>query len=204
MQYKIWIITISCAVIISILMAFWQIEVGVMSERNYPLLISNEMNLTIINILILLSFSLVLQFPRILSGDIEFVENFDKIDRMKETVARTTSYTSLNPELWRFIHGSSSFSKFTRDEILIKELAKHSSEIYSKITIYELSVIQNFDEYTVVNELYTLSQILKVNSTILELFFKVYCNYSWSKYTKLIRVLRAEYLIYNDFLLRND
>ena len=83
-------------------------------------------------------------------------------------------------------------------------MEKHSSEIYQKITIYEFSVIQNLGDYPLDNELYALSQKLKVNSAILELFFKVYCNYSWSKYTKLLRVLRAEYLISNDFLLKND
>lgn len=202
-QFKIWVITISCVQIIAILMAFWQIEVDVI-KGDYSTLISNQMNLIIMNILILLSFSLVLQFPRILSGDIGFVENYEKIDQMEQTIHKSTSYASLNPKLWRFIHGSFSFQQFTNDEILIKELEKHSSEIYHKITIYELSVIQNLGDYPLVNDLYTLSQKLKVNSAILELFFKVYCNYSWSKYTKLLRVLRAEYLISNDFLLKND
>ena len=202
-QFKIWVITISCVQIIGILMAFWQIEVDGI-KGDYSTLISNQMNLIIMNILILLSFVLILQFPRILSGDIGFVENYDKIDEMERTIHRLTSYASLNPKLWRFFHGSVSFQKFTNDEILIKELEKHSSEIYHKITIYELSVIQNLGEYDLVNDLYTLSQKVKVNSTILELFFKVYCNYSWSKYVKLLRVLRAEYLINNDFLLKND
>ena len=202
-QFKIWVITISCVQIIAILMAFWQIEVDGI-KGDYSTLISNEMNLIIMNILILLSFALVLQFPRILSGDIGFVENFDKIEQMEQTIHRSTSYASLNPKLWRFTHGSISFQKFTNEVILIKELEKHSSEIYQKITFYELSVIQNLGQYDFVTDLYTLSQKLKVNSAILELFFKVYCNYSWSKYTKLLRVLRAEYLINNDFLLKND
>ncbi len=203
MQFKIWVITISCIQIISILMAFWQIEVDVI-KGDYSTLISNEMNLIIMNILILLSFVLILLFPRILSGDIGFVENFDKLEQMEQTIHRSTSYASLNPKLWRFTHGSISFQKFTNEVILIKELEKHSSEIYQKITFYELSVIQNLGQYDFVTDLYTLSQILKVNSSILELFFNVYCNYSWSKYTKLLRVLRAEYLINNDFLLKND
>ena len=202
-QFKIWVITISCVQIIAILMAFWQIEVDGI-KGDYSTLISNEMNLIIMNILILLSFALVLQFPRILSGDIGFVENFDKIEQMEQTIHRSTSYASLNPKLWRFTHGSISFQKFTNEVILIKELEKHSSEIYQKITFYELSVIQNLGQYDFVTDLYTLSQKLKVNSAILKLFFKVYCNYSWSKYTKLLRVLRAEYLINNDFLLKND
>jgi len=75
-QFKIWVITISCVQIISILMAFWQIEVDAI-KGDYSTLISNQMNLIIINILILLSFALVLQFPRILSGDIGFVENYE-------------------------------------------------------------------------------------------------------------------------------
>lgn len=202
-QFKIWVITVSCVQIIAILMAFWQIEVDGI-KGDYSTLISNQMNLIIMNILILLSFALILQFPRILSGDIGFVENSEKIDQMEQVIYRTTSYASLKPKLWRFSHGSVSFQKFTSEEILIKELEKHSSEIYYKITIYEFSVIQNLREYTVINDLYALSQKLKVNSAILELFFKVYCNYSWSKYTKLLRVLRAEYLINNDFLLKND
>jgi AraC-like DNA-binding protein len=202
-QFKIWVITISCIEIIAILMAFWQIEVDVI-KGDYSTLISNEMNLIIMNILILLSFSLVLQFPRILSGDIGFVENYEKIDQMEQTIHKSTSYASLNPKLWRFVHGSFSFQQFSNDKILINELEKHSSEIYHKISIYEFSVIQNLGEFSLVNDLYTLSQKLKVNSTILELFFKVYCNYSWSKYTKLLRVLKAEYLISNGFLLKND
>ena len=203
MQFKIWIITISCIQIISILMAFWQIEVDVI-KGDYSTMINNEMNLIIMNILILLSFVLILLFPRILSGDIGFVENSDKVEQMEQTIHRTTSYASLSPKLWRFTHGSISFQKFTNDNNLINELEKHTSEIYHKITIYELFVIQNLSEYPLVTDLYALSQKLKVNSAILELFFKVYCNYSWSKYTKLLRVLRAEYLINDDFLLKND
>jgi AraC-like DNA-binding protein len=156
------------------------------------------------NILILLAFAIVLQFPRILSGDIGFVENYNRIDEIEKDVLSSTSYASLNPKVWRFVHGSFSFQKFTNDVNLINELEKHSSEIYHKITLYEFSGIQNLDEDIFVNDLYLLSQKLKVSSTILELFFTVYCNYSWSKYTKLLRVSRAEYLISNDFLFKND
>ncbi len=87
---------------------------------------------------------------------------------------------------------------------LIHELEKHSSEIYNKINFYEYSVIQKLDEITVIEDFFTLSQKLKVNSAVLALFFEVYCNYSWSKYVKVLRVLRAEYLISNDFLFKND
>jgi YesN/AraC family two-component response regulator len=132
------------------------------------------------------------------------VENYSRMDKVEEVVLSTTSYASLNPQLWRFVHGSFSYKKFPADENLIKELEKHSSEIYHKITFYEFSGIQNFNKSTFVDDFYTLSQELRVNSTILELFFRVYCNYSWSKYVKLLRVLRAEFLINNDFLLKND
>jgi len=156
------------------------------------------------NILILLAFALVLQFPRILSGDIGFVENYSRIDEMEKTTLSLTSYASLNPQIWRFVHGSFSYRKFTNDENLINELKKHSSEIYKKINIYEYSVIQHLEGDTAIEDLFTLSQKLKVNSAVLELFFKVYCNYSWSKYVKVLRVLMAEYLISNGFLLKND
>ena len=202
-QFKIWIITVSCIEIISILMAFWQIEVDTI-RGSYSTLISNQMNLIIMNILILLAFVLVLQFPRVLSGDIGFVENYSRIDEIEEDILRSTSYASLKPQLWRFVHGSFSYQKFTNEVVLTKELEKHSSEIYKKIIFYEFSVIQNLDGYTAIEDLFTLSQKLKVNSTVLDLFFKVYCNYSWSKYVKVLRVLRSEYLISNDFLLGND
>lgn len=202
-QFKIWIITASCVQIVAILMAFWQIEVDTM-RGEYPTLISNQMNLIIMNILILLAFFLVLQFPRILSGDIGFVENYSSIDVIEKDILGLTSYASLNPQLWRFIHGSLSYQKFTNDVNLIHELEKHSSEIYNKINFYEYSVIQKLDEIAVIEDLFTLSQKLKVNSAVLALFFEVYCNYSWSKYVKVLRVLRAEYLISNDFLFKND
>lgn len=202
-QFKIWIITASCVQIVAILMAFWQIEVDTM-RGEYPTLISNQMNLIIMNILILLAFFLVLQFPRILSGDIGFVENYSSIDVIEKDILGLTSYASLNPQLWRFIHGSLSYQKFTNDVNLIHELEKHSSEIYNKINFYEYSVIQKLDEITVIEDFFTLSQKLKVNSAVLALFFEVYCNYSWSKYVKVLRVLRAEYLISNDFLFKND
>ena len=202
-QFKIWIITASCIQIVAILMAFWQIEVDTM-RGEYPTLISNQMNLIIMNILILLAFFLVLQFPRILSGDIGFVENYSSIDVIEKDILGLTSYASLNPQLWRFIHGSLSYQKFTNDVNLIHELEKHSSEIYNKINFYEYSVIQKLDEITVIEDFFTLSQKLKVNSAVLALFFEVYCNYSWSKYVKVLRVLRAEYLISNDFLFKND
>ena len=202
-QYKIWIITVSCIEIISILMAFWQIE-DVTISGNYSTLISNQMNLIIMNILILLAFFLVLQFPRILSGDIGFVENYTRIDEMEETILSSTSFASLNPQLWRFVDGSFAYHKFTNEKNLINELKKHSSEIYKKISFYQYSVILQLEEHTVIEDLFTLSQKLKVSSAVLELFFKVYCNYSWSKYVKVLRVLMAEYLISNDFLLKND
>lgn len=202
-QFKIWIITASCVQIVAILMAFWQIEVDTM-RGEYPTLISNQMNLIIMNILILLAFFLVLQFPRILSGDIGFVENYSSIDVIEKDILGLTSYASLNPQLWRFIHGSLSYQKFTNDVNLIHELEKHSSEIYNKINFYEYSVIQKLDEITIIEDFFTLSQKLKVNSAVLALFFEVYCNYSWSKYVKVLRVLRAEYLISNDFLFKND
>ena len=184
-------------------MAFWQIEVDTI-RGSYSTLISNQMNLIIMNILILLAFVLVLQFPRVLSGDIGFVENYSRIDEIEEDILRSTSYASLKPQLWRFVHGSFSYQKFTNEVVLTKELEKHSSEIYKKIIFYEFSVIQNLDGYTAIEDLFTLSQKLKVNSAVLDLFFKVYCNYSWSKYVKVLRVLRSEYLISNDFLLGND
>ena len=202
-QFKIWIITASCVQIVAILMAFWQIEVDSM-RGEYPTLISNQMNLIIMNILILLAFFLVLQFPRILSGDIGFVENYSSIDVIEKDILGLTSYASLNPQLWRFIHGSLSYQKFTNDVNLIHELEKHSSEIYNKINFYEYSVIQKLDEITIIEDFFTLSQKLKVNSAVLALFFEVYCNYSWSKCVKVLRVLRAEYLISNDFLFKND
>ena len=202
-QFKIWIITVSCIEIISILMAFWQIE-DVTIRGNYSTMINNQMNLIIMNILILLAFFLVLQFPRILSGDIGFVENYTRIDGMKKTILSSTSSASLNPQLWRFVDGSFSYHKFTNEENLINELKKHSSEIYNKISLYEYSVILHLEEYTVIEDLFTLSQKLKVNSAVLELFFKVYCNYSWSKYVKVLRVLMSEHLISNGFLLKND
>ena len=202
-QFKIWIITVSCIQIISILMAFWQIEVDTI-RGGYSTLISNQMNLIIMNILILLAFVLVLQFPRILSGDIGFVENYSRINEIEEDVLGLTSYASLNPQLWRFIHGSLSYQKFTNDVNLIHELEKHSSEIYNKINIYEYSVIQKLDGFTGIEDFFTLSQKLKINSAVLALFFEVYCNYSWSKYVKVLRVLRSEYLINSGFLLNND
>ena len=202
-QFKIWTITVSCIEIIAILMAFWQVEDGAI-RGDYSTMISNQMNLIIMNILILLALALVLQFPRILSGDIGFVENYSRIDEMEKTTLSLTSYASLNPQIWRFVHGSFSYRKFTNDENLINEIKKHSSEIYKKINIYEYSVIQHLEGDTAIEDLFTLSQKLKVNSAVLELFFKVYCNYSWSKYVKVLRVLMAEYLISNGFLLKND
>jgi hypothetical protein len=202
-QFKIWTITVSCIEIIAILMAFWQVEDGTI-RGDYSTMISNQMNLIIMNILILLAFFLVLQFPRILSGDIGFVENYTRIDEMEVTVLSSTSSASLNPQLWRFVDGSFSYQKFTNEENLINELKKHSSEIYNKISLYEYSVILQLEEYTVIEDLFTLSQKLRVNSAVLELFFKVYCNYSWSKYVKVLRVLMSEHLISNGFLLKND
>ncbi len=90
-QFKIWIITASCVQIVAILMAFWQIEVDTM-RGEYPTLISNQMNLIIMNILILLAFFLVLQFPRILSGDIGFVENYSSIDVIEKDILGLNSY----------------------------------------------------------------------------------------------------------------
>jgi len=202
-QFKIWIITTSCVQIISILMAFWQIEVDII-KGDYSTLISNQMNLIIMNILILLSFALVLQFPRILSGDIGYVENYSNIDEIEKDILSSTSYASLNPRIWRFIDGNNSYQKFTNEKNLIEELEKHSSELYKKINFYEHSTIRQLGGYDPIEDLFSLSQELKVSSAVLELFFKVYCNYSWSKYVKVLRVLRSEYLISNGFLLKND
>ena len=202
-QFKIWIITTSCVQIVAILMAFWQIEVDTI-KGDYSTLINNQMNLIIMNILILLSFALVLQFPRILSGDIGFIENNSRIDEIEKDILSSTSYASLNPQIWRFVDGSISYQKFTTEKNLIKELEKHSSELYKKINFYEHSTIRQLGGYDPIKDLFSLSQKLKVSSAVLELFFKVYCNYSWSKYVKVLRVLRSEYLINNGFLLKND
>ena len=202
-QFKIWIIAISMVQIITILMKIFQIQ-DESIKGDYSTLINNQMNLIILNILILLCIFLILQFPRIISGDIGFDINYSRIDKLEKTILSSTAYASLNPELWRFVHGSSTYTKFTTHKNLMTQLDRHSSEIYHKITLYEFSGIQNLDEDIFVNDLYLLSQKLKVSSAILELFFTLYCNYSWSKYTKLLRVLRAEYLISNDFLFKND
>jgi AraC-like DNA-binding protein len=201
-QFKVWILFISAIEIIAILMAFWQIEVEEI-QGGYSTLISNQMNLIIMNTLILVSFALIGIFPRIQFGDIGFVEN-SRFEVLEREVLKLTSYRSIPLSIWRFKHGSDSFKKFTGDKELIRHLEAHSSEIYQKIYQYEITSIRGLNDNLVCSDLYNLSQKLKINHNILELFFATYNNYSFSRYKRIMRVFRAEYLIENGFLHTND
>ena len=125
---------------------------------------------------------------RILSGDIGY-KPLSKIIKIK---ADTALECYSNSNIW--------IKPIVRSENISVE-SLHILENIQKIIDCEIHCIidDEFDSKALTS-IYSLSQKTKVKVNDLEYLFKNHCRYSFSKYSKFIKVCKADFLIQNGFL----
>lgn len=196
-EFKMWIVLLCAIEIVSVLMFLWQIEGLTTSDNTLGTLLQNNMQLIIMNVLILLAYTMLLVFPRILSGDIGFQLEFEEVELKHEFFA---NYRSMS--IWRYTPGSILFHDQVKNQQILKELHQNSLAIYSTLKAFEKAYIKGTRELP--SDLLELSQELNIKYSTLEVFFEIYNLFSWSKYINLLKVLKADYAISSGFLENND
>lgn len=125
---------------------------------------------------------------RILSGDIGY-KPLSQIIKIKSDVA-LESYS--NGNIW--------IKPIVKTENISVE-SLHILENIQKIIDYEIHcVIDNEFDLEVLSSIYAMSQKTKINVDDLEYLFKYHCKYSFSRYSKFIKICKADYLIQKGFL----
>ena len=127
-------------------------------------------------------------YDRIISGDIGY-RSLSKILEV-QNINAFSSYSTHN--LWiKPIIAS--------EQVSIEDL--HINENIQRVIDCEINFISNSElNLDLYDSIYQLSQKTKVRLVDLEYLFKNHCKYSFSKYSKFIRVCKADYLINNGFL----
>lgn len=130
-------------------------------------------------------------YNRILSGDIGY-RSLSKVLEVKNINA-FKSYSTHN--LWvKPIIAS--------DQVSVEAL--HIQENIQRVIDCEINFISDSQlSLNLYDSIYQLSQITKVRVVDLEYLFQNHCKYSFSKYSKFIKVCKADYLIQNGFLLNS-
>lgn len=85
---------------------------------------------------------------------------------------------------------------------LLLETSK--SEILNKIRAVERDFICGKISFDVISDMYNFSEALNMNFIALSIYFKPYCLYSYADYIKLLRVLKADYLLRSGFLKKHS
>ena len=170
-------------------------EFSQMNEINYML----TANLVVMFLII----PTVTKGKRILTGDLRYdsIINFKKFDVNKNTII-----LSLHSKykIWNL-----------REDILLEEsdllssndveiIINNKSKFLKEIMQAEIDFLQNKRDFKYLQNPFYFSELLGINyNTVLTIFNSV-CRYSFSDYTKLLRVLKADILIREGFLKTSD
>ena len=170
-------------------------EFSQMNEINYML----TANLVVMFLII----PTVTKGKRILTGDLRYdsIINFKKFDVNKNTIILSlhSKYRIWNLREDIFLDESDLLSSNDVD-IIINNKSKFLKEIMQA----EIDFLQNKRDFKYLQNPFYFSELLGINyNTVLTIFNSV-CRYSFSDYTKLLRVLKADILIREGFLKTSD
>ena len=142
------------------------------------------------------------KFQRILTCDIRY--EFLKKDILEKEVSdrRLQSYRAT--DIWR--SKKVFLSKRALDELSARSrnlIELSSNEILSRLMALEIKFIRGEQDFKPFESIHDLSQQIGYDSELMEFWLSNYCNFSFSEYSKLIRVFRADYLILDGFLFQH-
>lgn len=151
-------------------------------------------------IIFFIHLAIIFRFQRILTGDLR--NEYKSILVMKNNENNSMNKLEFYSEfkIWNN-HGpipDRLLKGISKKNAILLETSK--SEILYKIRSLERDFICGEVSFDVFNNMYNLSEALNINFNALAIYFKPYCLYSYTDYIKLLRVLKADYLILSGFL----
>lgn len=151
-------------------------------------------------IIFFIHLAIIFRFQRILTGDLrnEYKSILVMKNNEKNSMNKLEFYSEF--KIWNN-HGpipDRLLKGISKKNAILLETSK--SEILYKIRSLERDFICGEVSFDVFNNMYNLSEALNINFNALAIYFKPYCLYSYTDYIKLLRVLKADYLILSGFL----
>lgn len=193
----VWII----ACVFAYLNVLIKVVTGILDIENYSPTIEAGHIIVANLILIFLDYGLVVKGERILSGDMRVEQKL----RLESQVLADNDPTMRTYRDFRIWNLNSPLNVASNLSPTVKEkLESQKAQILYKIVRTEVDFIRKDKDYKFLQNPYYLSQELGLEANLIKQMFDSYCRFSYSEYTKLIRILKADYLIRGGFLNRSD
>jgi len=191
--------------IFSCLFAYNNVLLKLISGYLYPDSYSpvNEAShiLTANTLIIFIDLALLVKGQRILTGDLRPEQKME-LDKKLSSKEEPNLAWHNTFRIWNLNNNLSKISKLSDRE---RELLENNKAAYIyKITQAEIDFVQAKRDFKFLQNPFYFSQELAVDSKLIDAIFESFCRFSFSEYSKLMRVMKADFLMRKGFLNNSD
>lgn len=157
--------------------------------------------LTANTIIIFIDIALLIKGQRILTGDLRAEQ---KMELNKKLSSKEEPNLAVHNtfRIWNLNNNLSKISKLSDRE---RELLENNKAAYIyKISQAEIDFVQAKRDFKFLQNPFYFSQELAIDSKLIDVIFDSFCRFSFSEYSKLMRVMKADFLMRQGFLNNSD
>ena len=157
--------------------------------------------LTANTIIIFIDLALLIKGQRILTGDLRAEQKME-LDKKLSSKEEPNLAWHNTFRIWNLNNNLSKISKLTDRE---RELLENNKAAYIyKINQAEIDFVQAKRDFKFLQNPFYFSQELAIDSKLIDVIFDSFCRFSFSEYSKLMRVMKADFLMRQGFLNNSD
>jgi len=157
--------------------------------------------LTANTLIIFIDLALLIKGQRILTGDLRAEQKMQLHKKLSSKEEPDLAWHNTF-RIWNLNNNLSKISRLSDRE---RELLENNKAAYIyKITQAEIDFVQAKRDFKFLQNPFYFSQELGVESKLIDVIFESFCRFSFSEYSKLMRVMKADFLIRQGFLKSSD